>query len=264
MPAVLRQTPATYWAIFDAASRPQFFVSGSDWNDPEVVQRDIFDNPKLAPWIKTGSSLEALARATGLPAKNLAATVRGWNEMIDAGRDTAFHRFESSGTGLPPKIDSSPFYAVQFFPLARKSLGGVAVDLSCRVLDSQGKDIPRLYAVGELAGVGGINGKAALEGTMLGPSILMGRVAAKDILTKVGRELMAPSPGRPSEPAAVRELSATEPETLNSWREVLFGQSNPNCAWSIQPRPWLVRMSRYFPRVRCRRAGSPGARRVIA
>ena len=45
-------------------------------------------------------------------------------------------------------------------------MGGVAVDLSCRVLDRRGQPIPNLYAVGELAGVGGINGRAALEGTM--------------------------------------------------------------------------------------------------
>ena len=54
MPAVLRQTPATYWAIFDAGSRPQFFVSGSDWDDTNVVEREIFANPKLAQWVKPG------------------------------------------------------------------------------------------------------------------------------------------------------------------------------------------------------------------
>src|SRR6185436_4925352 len=88
-----------------------------------------------------------------------------------------------------PKIGTPPFYAVQFFPLARKSLGGVVVDLSCRVLDKQNQPIPGLYAVGELTGVGGINGRAALEGTMLGPSILMGRVAAKDIASKIQSRL---------------------------------------------------------------------------
>jgi hypothetical protein len=35
--------------------------------------------------------------------------------------------------------------------------------------------------VGEVAGFGGINGKAALEGTFLGPGIYMGRVAARSI-----------------------------------------------------------------------------------
>ena len=48
MPAVLRQTPASYWAIFDAGSRAQFFVSGSDWDDTNAVEREIFASPKLA------------------------------------------------------------------------------------------------------------------------------------------------------------------------------------------------------------------------
>src|SRR5262249_40138234 len=142
MAAVLRQTPSTYWAIFDAASRLEFFVSGSDWNDTNVVQREIFANPKLAPWIKQAGSIEELARMAGLLVTNLAATVRRWNEMIAQAADVDFHRFESSSRERPPRLGTPPFYAVQFFPLSRKSLGGVAVDLSCRVLDQQGHPIP--------------------------------------------------------------------------------------------------------------------------
>jgi predicted oxidoreductase len=173
MPAVLRQTPATYWAIFDTRSHSQFFVSGSDWDDTNVVEREIFANPKLSKWVKQADTVEDLARAANLPAATLARTIRHWNGLVERGVDTDFHRFQSSTPERPLKIETPPFYAVQFFPLARKSLGGVVVDLSCRVLDRQSQPIPGLYAVGELAGVGGINGKAALEGTMLGPSILM-------------------------------------------------------------------------------------------
>src|SRR5262249_47287587 len=187
VPAVLRQNPATYWAIFDAVSRPEFFVSGSDWTDPNVVERELFANPRLAQWIKRADSLTALAQAAGLPATNLVETVRRWNQMIETGKDNEVDRFGPSSSERPPKLEKPPFFAVQFFPLSRKSLGGVAVDLNCRVLDKQKQPIPGLYAVGELTGVGGINGQAALEGTMLGPSILMGRIAAKDIAARLGR-----------------------------------------------------------------------------
>jgi predicted oxidoreductase len=219
MPAVLRQSPATYWAIFDATSRARFFVSGSDWNDTNVVQGEIFANPKLAPWIKRADSLEALAQAAGLPPSNLAETVRHWNEMIAQGNDLAFHRFGPAGLKRPPRIDQPPFFAVQFFPLSRKSLGGVAVDLTCQVLDTNRRRIPGLYAVGELTGVGGINGRAALEGTMLGPSIFMGRVAAKDILGKIKRPLARVSPQIVPEPASAVRVSAAA--DLRDWREVL-------------------------------------------
>ena len=65
------------------------------------------------------------------------------------------------------------------FPLARKNFGGVKTDLQCRVLDRHFEPIAGLYAAGEVAGMAGghINGRAGLEGTMLGPSIFSGRVA---------------------------------------------------------------------------------------
>jgi predicted oxidoreductase len=235
MPVVLRQTPPTYWAIFDAGSRPQFFVSGSDWDDTNVVQQQIFANPKLARWVKQADTVEALAQAAGLPPATLAHSIRRWNGMISQGADVDFHRFDTSSEERPVKIAVPPFYAVQFFPLARKSLGGVAIDLSCRVLDSQERPIPGLHAVGELSGVGGINGKAALEGTMLGPSILMGRVAAEDIVARLPHRLK-PLPGNfartasasvttistnGTQPSALAGGNATDLENLRAWREVL-------------------------------------------
>ncbi len=68
---------------------------------------------------------------------------------------------------------------MQIFPLARKNFGGVKTDLQCRVLDKHFEPIAGLYAAGEVAGMAGghINGRAGLEGTMLGPAIFSGRVA---------------------------------------------------------------------------------------
>jgi flavocytochrome c len=218
VPALLSQTSATYWAIFDATSRPNFFVSGSDWNDTNVVQREIFDNSKLAQWIKRANTIDDLAEAAGLPGAILNETIQHWNDMIDKGEDVDFHRFDDSSAERPPRINKPPFYAIQLFPLARKSLGGVVVDLSCRVLDKKGRVIPNLYAAGELTGVGGINGRAALEGTMLGPGILMGRVAAKHCTNELKRPTQPPLP----EPEVARSDSrSTAPDVLVSWREVL-------------------------------------------
>ena len=76
-------------------------------------------------------------------------------------------------------FDTPPYYAVQIFPLARKNFGGVKTDLRCRVLNKHFEPIGGLYAAGEVAGMAGghINGRAGLEGTMLGPAIFSGRVA---------------------------------------------------------------------------------------
>ena len=64
-------------------------------------------------------------------------------------------------------------------------MGGVSIDLSCRVLDRNKNPVLGLYAVGELTGFGGINGKAGLEGTFLGPSIVTGRIAARTVLEDI-------------------------------------------------------------------------------
>lgn len=76
---------------------------------------------------------------------------------------------------LDPK--AGPLVALRCFPIARKSLGGIATDLSTRVLDGAGTAIPGLYAVGECAGFGGgnMNGKRGLEGTFLGGALYCGR-----------------------------------------------------------------------------------------
>ena len=102
--------------------------------------------------------------------------------MADKGEDTDFGRFGPGQDYIPKKIEKPPFYAVQFFPLTRKSMGGIMVDMSGRVLDKHKHPIPRLYAAGEVTGFAGINGRAGLEGTFLGPSILTGRITARTIL----------------------------------------------------------------------------------
>jgi predicted oxidoreductase len=79
--------------------------------------------------------------------------------------------------------NARPLIAVREFIISRKSLGGIATDLRSRVLDTAGRPIEGLYAVGEAAGFGGggVHGLRALEGTFLGGCVLSGRIAAAAI-----------------------------------------------------------------------------------
>jgi succinate dehydrogenase/fumarate reductase flavoprotein subunit len=65
--------------------------------------------------------------------------------------------------------------------MTRKNMGGVAVDRQMRVLDERDRVLPGLYAVGELNGSLGINGRHGLDGMFLGPAILSGRLAGQAI-----------------------------------------------------------------------------------
>jgi len=182
MPAMLSHQPATLWFVFDEASKPHFVVSGSDWANFDKVDRLILQNTEL---VKSAQTIEELARLCGLPARNLQATLERYNALVDAGVDRDFGRFgpgkSKFNNEASPRIDTAPYYAMQAYTLTRKSMGGVAIDLNCRVIDKRGRTIPGLLAVGELTGLAGINGKAALEGTFLGPCIITGRVAARTI-----------------------------------------------------------------------------------
>lgn len=186
LPVLLNQKPASYWMIFDEATKRSLWVAGSSWGDFRRIEELILSNPGLT---EVSSTIEELAAAAGLPAAALQETVRRYNEMVLRGDDTEFGRFgpgrPSAGGSAPQQLEKAPFYAIRCFPMTRKSMGGVMIDRSCRVLNREGRPIRGLYAVGELTGLGGINGKAALEGTFLGPSILMGRVAAQEVLAEL-------------------------------------------------------------------------------
>jgi predicted oxidoreductase len=87
-------------------------------------------------------------------------------------------------TAKPHRIldpDAGPLIAVRLSVLTRKTLGGLATDLSSRVLTASGDPLPGLYAAGEVAGFGGggMHGYRALEGTFLGGCLFSGRAAGR-------------------------------------------------------------------------------------
>ncbi|MHA6667776.1 FAD-binding dehydrogenase [Homoserinimonas sp. A447] len=82
---------------------------------------------------------------------------------------------------LDPK--AGPLIAVKLHILTRKSLGGIQTDLNAQALNSAGKPVPGLYAVGEVAGFGGggMHGYRSLEGTFLGGCLFTGRTAGRAV-----------------------------------------------------------------------------------
>ena len=177
-PELIKQPGGTYWALFDSGARNSFFISG--WSR-ESIEEGLFNNQQSNQFVKSAPTISELAVAAGLPPQTLNETVGRWNDMVTSGKDIDFGRIGCCRTpwSNPTRIERAPFYAVPFYPLARKSMGGVSIDQSCRVLDVSGQPIPGLYAAGELTGLAGVNGKASLEGTFLGASIMTGRVAGR-------------------------------------------------------------------------------------
>lgn len=177
-PAFMIQNPRHGWAILDTPMTRDMVIADAYYQEGDRILRErIQALLDTSPYVRKAESLEELGRKMEIDVPNFLATVKEYSGYLENGSEREPH------FGKPlkdsKKFDTPPFYGIQLFPLARKSLGGVKTDLRCRVLNKHFDPIPGLYASGEVAGMAGgyINGRAALEGTMLGPSLLSGRVA---------------------------------------------------------------------------------------
>jgi 3-oxosteroid 1-dehydrogenase len=133
---------------------------------------------------RTADTLDDLAAAIGVPPANLTATVARFNEMAadgldrDFGRgDEAYDRTFTGGASPLVAIDRPPYHAAAFGLSDLGTKGGLRTDRDARVLDTQGRPIPGLYAAG--------NTMAAVSGTAypgggnpIGASMLFSHFAA--------------------------------------------------------------------------------------
>ncbi len=177
-PALLAQSPRHAWAILDQPMTSKMEVADPYYRqDDKPLRHKIQELLDSSPFIKKADTLEDLAAKTGIDKSVFLATVQRYNAACAAKLDC--EPDFGKPLGASKAFDTPPYYAVQIFPLARKNFGGVKTDMACRVLDKHFEAIPGLFAAGEVAGMAGghINGRAGLEGTMLGPSLFSGRVA---------------------------------------------------------------------------------------
>jgi len=199
-PALMRQDPPQAWAILDTPMTRTMGVADPYYQDAGRIRSDkVQELLDHSPYIKKANALDELAKQIEVDVPTFVDEVDRYNRAFGAGlaREPAFGK--SLAESKP--FDTPPYYAIQLFPLARKNFGGVKTDLRCRVLDRFFEPIPGLYAAGEVAGMAGghINGKAGLEGTMLGPALFSGRVAGAWAAHEAG---FGPGfIGRPNRPA---------------------------------------------------------------
>jgi predicted oxidoreductase len=102
----------------------------------------------------------------------LDATISRYNRYCKAGKDEDFGRAKEDLRPLEP-----PLYAIQLWPALINTQGGPRRDKESRVLDPEGKPIPRLYAAGELGSIWGYLYQGACN---IGEALVFGRIAGKN------------------------------------------------------------------------------------
>jgi succinate dehydrogenase/fumarate reductase flavoprotein subunit len=133
-------------------------------------------------YIALARTLDELAGRIGVDSVQLRKTVERHNKFAETGIDidfakgeTELNRFNGDPDHAPNPcigpLSKAPFYALAVWPADIAVSTGLATDANARVLGSDGKAIPGLYACGnDMASVMG--GSYPGPGTTLGPAIV--------------------------------------------------------------------------------------------
>ncbi|WP_443898164.1 FAD-dependent oxidoreductase, partial [Parasutterella excrementihominis] len=157
---------ATEAQLLDFMKNDPIQVIGWDQNTfkKELEEQKVF--------VVKADTIAELAKKMGLPADQLEATVKRYNQFVKNGKDEDFGRKYMKGT-----FEKGPFYGFIGQPIAGISLGGLKVNKDLQVLDVYDQPIKHLYAAGEA--IGGIHGGSYIGGNSVGSSLTLGMVAGK-------------------------------------------------------------------------------------
>jgi 3-oxosteroid 1-dehydrogenase len=192
---VYRNLPC--WLIFDQTWLEKYGFAGG-LGGTEKARTD---------WIPSGNTPRELAEKLGIPADTFEETIERFNANARELQDPDWNRGWSAqdqwwgdptlrdGTrraSLGP-VENPPYYAIQVFSGALGTKGGPATDTDARVLDVDGNVIPGLYAAGNAMSspLGMTYGGA---GGTLGPAMLFGYLAGRDIAQRVSPQASSAEP----------------------------------------------------------------------
>lgn len=174
--------PAEAWLICDHAFQRRY---GLGYARPRPFP---LGGVLRSGYLKRGRTLADLARACGIDAAALEATVSRLNAHAREGRDpefgrgsSAYNRIQGEAEQQPnpcvAPIENGPFYAVKIVAGSLGTFAGLRTDAHARVLDAARAPIAGLYAVGnDMSSIMGGNYPAG--GITLGPGMTFGFIAA--------------------------------------------------------------------------------------
>ncbi|MCC7412617.1 MAG: FAD-binding protein [Gammaproteobacteria bacterium] len=185
--ALLRQAAgepeAVAWVICDHRVIRRYGM-GRSYPFPLPYRRHV-----KSGYLRTGRTIRELAVSAGINPDGLEQTVANYNRNAAEGRDPEFNRGTNAfdiASGDPEHkpnpavgpLDHAPFYAIRVYAGCVGTFAGLQTDENAQVLDTSGRPIAGLYAVGnDMASVTG--GDYISGGCTLGPGMTFGYVAAR-------------------------------------------------------------------------------------
>jgi flavocytochrome c len=175
-------------AIFVNQDAQRYTSEGFEVSDDTLKQEaayvifgeaDMNDTLKLLEargFVKSGDSPDELAKALGLDAEALDATIEQWNTDCAAGADSLFDNHK-----LQPL--EGKLYGYRFGVGAHYMMGGLLINGDTQVLNEDEEPIPGLYAAGEVTG--GFHGEVRIDGSGTGDAFTFGHLAGEKIAESV-------------------------------------------------------------------------------
>lgn len=183
------------WMVLDANYRMKYGCGG-------ILPGSVMPDSRIpdAWWDRhffRAATLSELAIKIGVPPDALARSVEDINRFAKEGRDSQFGRGESAydrffgdASVLPNPsmgpVDTPPFYAIRIDLGDLGTKGGLKADAHAQVIDTEGRPIEGLYAVGNCAASPFANCYPGSGGT-IGPALAFAMIAADHLADEAGR-----------------------------------------------------------------------------
>lgn len=177
----MKQNEAQY-LIMDQTAFDNFNagMTNSKIYSMEDVEKWLNDDYDGQPVMKQGATLAELAQKLNIPADAVEASAKAFNECAAAQTADEFGR-----TPAAAQSEEGPFYALQMHIRYYASLGGLHINDSMQVLNTNQEAIPGLYAAGEV--VGGLEGDVYMGATLFGWAVASGYDAANAVETVIAQ-----------------------------------------------------------------------------
>ncbi len=155
-----KQEDGTLFLFMDQATFDTFSAKiGGYGISEEMLNGWLENNGKSSPVFAHADSVDGVAEIVGIDADNLKATIETYNTYVQNGVDEEFGR---DVRYLTAEIGAGPYYLVEQKPRYATTLGGLTINTSLEVLDTNGDIIPNLYAIGDAGG--GVRGNDSIPG----------------------------------------------------------------------------------------------------